>query len=395
MRTIKLQTTSLLLIIALVFTFTLAFPQDSYGASAKYTSSVVKVGKVSLTKITVGGSKLAWAESGSNKYGNAKSATKAKLANSTVPAKLLFYYSVVRDYGNTNATSLKIQNALTYLKSGKGAIKADALSSAKTMVANAKKINIPSYYNFKAYRYTTKVKVNGKKLTFLSYTVNPTKYEVGINWPSNLCKEAVDFYGGKGTILPVVTTVDAATTQLKKVSALILPGGESVYPELYGDPITYSFEYNLARDASDLCYLTAARKMDMPVLAICRGIEVLNVWNGGTIFQDVQLEAGASENHYKNHKINVLKNSLLADVMGSGSHKICSSHHQSVAKIGRDVKVNARSPEGIVEAINIKNMTFCLGIQFHPEKKSFIDSVESSDIFTRLIDEAKQYSKKK
>ena len=152
------------------------------------------------------------------------------------------------------------------------------------------------------------------------------------------------------------------------VDAVVLTGSETdIHPALYGqrrgphiqDPDRY-------RDERDLAILRSALRSDVPILGVCRGTQLLNILAGGDLVQ--HLDDGAIASHRDDfHVVETARESLVRRPLGAEA-AVCSSHHQAVGRLGRGVRVAARSPDGLVEALEVPGRRFALGVQWHPER---------------------------
>ncbi|HTM47363.1 MAG TPA: gamma-glutamyl-gamma-aminobutyrate hydrolase family protein [Bryobacteraceae bacterium] len=153
---------------------------------------------------------------------------------------------------------------------------------------------------------------------------------------------------------------------LEGLDGLLLTGGTDVNPARYGqEPHKSNDEPDDPRDRMETALLASALERDLPVLAICRGMQLFNVAHGGTLEQHV-------ENHRRPgvsgaHRIGVEPRTRLADAMGFGSHVVNSRHHQVVGRIGDSLRVSARSEEGYAEALERQDKRFAVAVQWHPE----------------------------
>jgi len=193
-------------------------------------------------------------------------------------------------------------------------------------------------------------------------------------------KQAVQHAGGEIRVIGPGTDVAEA---LQGAGGLLLTGGDDVAPVLYGET-KHPAVVDAApeRDEFEIALVKEARRRDLPVFAICRGAQVLNVAYGGTLFQDIPSQITGAGAHalampphtsfeYA-HDIWVDDDSLLAKLMverlnGSDSCAVNSRHHQSVKQIAPGLRVVATAPDGIIEAIEDPKARFCLGVQWHPE----------------------------
>ena len=193
-------------------------------------------------------------------------------------------------------------------------------------------------------------------------------------------RQAVLHVGGEVRILePSMSVTDA----LAGLDGLLLSGGGDVAPERYGETAHPSVtDVDLDRDRFELDLIAEARRRDLPIFAICRGIQVLNVACGGSLIQDLPTEVtGANDHNLKvpphqpfsrAHEVWIEKDSLLANLLrerlnDADSCDVNSRHHQSVKRVASGFKVSATAPDGVVEAIEDPAAAFCLGVQWHPE----------------------------
>jgi putative glutamine amidotransferase len=185
--------------------------------------------------------------------------------------------------------------------------------------------------------------------------------------------DAVLAAGGLPILLPHAR--DAAAAYLALLDGLVVSGGAfDVPPELYGEarrevcgalhPERTAFEQEL---------LEAALAAGLPVLGVCGGMQLLNVVRGGTLHQDLAADAGVrgheqpAPKDVPSHEAIVAPGTLLAELVGAGPLPVNSTHHQAVRDPGQGVLVSARAPDGVVEAIELPDLPFALGVQWHPE----------------------------
>jgi putative glutamine amidotransferase len=185
--------------------------------------------------------------------------------------------------------------------------------------------------------------------------------------------EAVLAAGGLPILLPHAPKTAAAYLGL--VDGVVLTGGDfDVPPELYGEarrpacgpakPERTAFEKDL---------LEAALAARVPLLGVCGGMQLLNVVRGGTLYQDLASDAGLAGHEQPapkdvpSHEAVVEAGTRLAALVGPGPLRVNSTHHQAVKDPGRGVVVSARAPDGVVEAIELPELPFALGVQWHPE----------------------------
>ncbi|MDQ7824049.1 MAG: gamma-glutamyl-gamma-aminobutyrate hydrolase family protein [Candidatus Eremiobacteraeota bacterium] len=185
-----------------------------------------------------------------------------------------------------------------------------------------------------------------------------------------------------------------------EVQGLLIPGGGDVDPSFYHEPSSGRHtEADLDFDRYELQVLGEAWKRDMPVLAICRGEQLLNVYCRGTLVQDLPRERGVigGVDHRdprtkweKHHTVAIKEGTLLRQILGSSVKIVNTAHHQAVKSLGEGLKVNAEAQDGVIEGIECPGRTFVLGVQFHPERLVDVDRLFRR-IFERFHDEAQKY----
>ena len=169
---------------------------------------------------------------------------------------------------------------------------------------------------------------------------------------------------------------ERAVQEALTCDGLLLPGGGDMDPKFYGqERILACGEPNLLRDTAEPPLLRAFLAADKPVLAICRGIQVMNVVLGGDLYQDIKPFAHVPHNDHwgKVHTVTVRRGTLLSRILGQDTVLVNSQHHQAVDHIAPGLTLAALSEDGIVEAIEKPDARFCLGVQWHPEWLSEMD----------------------
>ena len=186
-------------------------------------------------------------------------------------------------------------------------------------------------------------------------------------------------------IVPPLSSASAAVAIMDSVSGLVLTGGEDVDPARYGEKRHEKVRsINPARDATEAALIEEAKARGKPVLAICRGIQILNVALGGTLVQDIQSQCNTTIAHdedsprdARSHEISVEPGSLIAKAVGTEHLTVNSFHHQSVKRVASGMRVTARSPDGVIEGIESTEDWWVMAVQWHPEEMN--DSPEPWD----------------
>jgi putative glutamine amidotransferase len=179
--------------------------------------------------------------------------------------------------------------------------------------------------------------------------------------------KAVRKAGALPVLLPVVDPSDAAA-MLETVDALIVTGGGDVDPTNYGAaPEPMLGPTDLVRDAADLAITRAAVESNVPTLATCRGIQVLNVAMGGTLMQHIDEHMRTDMYNEDVHAVDIDPASRLATILGTEALGVNSMHHQVIDRLGPGVRAVAHNHDGHIEAIEIDTSPAVLGVQWHPE----------------------------
>ncbi len=204
--------------------------------------------------------------------------------------------------------------------------------------------------------------------------------------------DAVTDAGGVPVVLPTIDPGFAVDT-VSRLDGVVISGGNDIDPARYGAPIDGSVDLDPARDAWEFALTGAARALNMPLLGICRGAQVLNVASGGTMVQhiwDARTDHPAlwnAETRKLNtwmHEVEFLPDSRLASIYGKDRRIVNSLHHQALDRIGDGLRVVATAQDGTVEAIEATSGWDALGVQWHPERLDLSDERPLFEAFIRL-----------
>lgn len=202
--------------------------------------------------------------------------------------------------------------------------------------------------------------------------------------------ESVAAAGGLPMLLPPILRGELAATAasaIASIDGLILTGGSDVDPARYGaDPHEETDVPQAHRDDWEIALMQAALAVDLPLLAICRGVQLLNVARGGTLHQHLPEVLGEVTHRpvrgdYATVAVQVDAGSRLAAIVGDRSDVPCH-HHQAIDRLGAGVEVCARAEDGTVEAVELAGARFALGVQWHPEESGEVA------LFSALVDAA-------
>lgn len=173
-------------------------------------------------------------------------------------------------------------------------------------------------------------------------------------------------------LVPPLLDADRAGAVLDAVAGLVLTGGEDVHPSMYrATPHARLEATDQARDTIELALYRAARQRSLPVLAICRGIQLVNVAEGGTLYQDLPSEHPSTVNHANaagRHALRVESGTLLHRTVGDPA-SVNSRHHQAVKELAPGVRAVAWAEDGVIEGVELKDAGtgWLLAVQWHPE----------------------------
>ena len=196
--------------------------------------------------------------------------------------------------------------------------------------------------------------------------------------------------GGVPVLLPQLG-IEEAVVAARSIDGLIVSGGDDVHPGAYGaDDEGVSLETDLEADLGEIELLKQAVARAVPVLGICRGVQIVNVAFGGTLHQDM---LGDSDCHpprpevladvlAQRHDLEVAPDSRLARILGSGSRRVNSTHHQAVSELAPKFSPVAWAPDGVVEAIESEGPGYVVAVQCHPEK---LPPPQDQELFDDLV----------
>jgi putative glutamine amidotransferase len=214
--------------------------------------------------------------------------------------------------------------------------------------------------------------------------------------------EAIEAAGAAPVYIPLIPDREYLAALVEQLDGFMLSGSNSdLDPVYFGEePHPKLGSVTPERDETDLILLEIAerRAAPAPVLAICFGMQSLNVARGGTLVQDIESQVPNAIKHEQgqvynrpSHHVRIEADSLLAQLAGSETARVNSSHHQAVNRVGRDLRVIARAPDGVIEAVvDTRPDRFVLGVQWHPEIGWEQDKF-SQAIFKKFIEAAQKY----
>ena len=206
--------------------------------------------------------------------------------------------------------------------------------------------------------------------------------------------------GGTPIVLPNLTNKADIDCLVGSLDGLLVTGGGDIDPTRFNEePLLGLGEVTPDRDTFELALVPKVIKADKPVFGICRGIQVLAIATGGSMYQDIysqindrtllQHQQKAPRGH-ASHFVTVKDQTLLHQIVGSERMKVNSFHHQTVRDVGKGFKVTANSSDGIIEAIESTEHRFVLGVQWHPECLFEAEDATSKQLFEAFVKAASQ-----
>lgn len=221
--------------------------------------------------------------------------------------------------------------------------------------------------------------------------------DAGRQFVSHSYIQAMEDAGAVCVVIPCVEDDSWFPRYYNICDGFLFCGGDDISPRLFGeDLLTDKGRTDLHMDSFHLNFMKYVLSTSLPVLAICRGMQVLNIALGGTIYQDISLRNQVSQNHMQNsesrgdvcHRVACAKNSMLYHICGSFL-ETNSFHHQCIKTVGRGLTVSAVASDGVVEALEDSSRSFLAGLQWHPE--CMYESCPSMrELFSKFIDRARQ-----
>jgi putative glutamine amidotransferase len=205
--------------------------------------------------------------------------------------------------------------------------------------------------------------------------------------------DAVIDAGGIPLLIPTVESALVVKDYLEQADGILLPGSPTdIDPKLYGaEPHPSLGKLYPERDSTDFALMKYAEATNLPILGICFGVQSLNVFRGGSLVQDIPSVVSSALTHDESrHAVQLEAGSLLAGLAGpSGSGgaleiEVNSFHHQSIERPGRNLRIVAKAPDGVVEAVEDVTGRFVVGVQWHPER-GWQDSEFSRRLFSAFV----------
>lgn len=215
----------------------------------------------------------------------------------------------------------------------------------------------------------------------------PAEVELALNltYPA-----AIEHAGGVPVIIPPLLP-DAISSLLTGLDGLLLTGGPDLHPSLYGaEPHERLGPTEQEIDVFELALIDAAQREGLPVLCICRGMQLLNVARGGTLVQDLPTQRPGDVVHRQKvpgriatHHVSLRRDSEVAALLGRDEIEVNSFHHQAIDRLGRDLRVVGEAADGVIEAVEATDGQFIVGVQWHAE--SLVETPEQRTLLGAFI----------
>lgn len=241
-----------------------------------------------------------------------------------------------------------------------------------------------------------------------SFPIYKRRPIIGItgNYDAGKCTLLEGYYrsvleaGGTPLIIPAFDDTDAMVSILDRIDALILSGGGDINPLYLGEEPTPELgSINPQRDAQELLLIRLAANRQIPILGICRGIQVMMAALGGKLYQDIYKEASATlkhsqdtQRHVATHHVRIEPTSLLAKIFNTTTLPVNSFHHQAVKEVAPGFSVAALSPDHLIEAVESTEYKSMIGVQWHPECMILGNDCSMLPLFSWLVSEAKSFA---
>ncbi len=203
--------------------------------------------------------------------------------------------------------------------------------------------------------------------------------------------EAVDGAGGLPVVIPVLeAVVTEPELALEGFDGLLLTGGRDIDPSSYGEESHPATEDgDPLRDRVELAICAAALAREMPLLGVCRGMQLLNVALGGGVDQhldDPERIHRADPGSFVDHPVETVAGTRVAEILGEDPAPVRSHHHQGLDPVAGDLVVSARSPDGMVEAVEAPDRAFCIAVLWHPEENL---AAGGAELYGALVEAAR------
>lgn len=235
------------------------------------------------------------------------------------------------------------------------------------------------------------LKASQRPLIGISTNIGPKRIAVNTAYV-----QSVILCGGIPYMIPVTDKVEVLRQIVSRLDGIVFTGGEDIQPHYYGDgPHEKLEEVNPARDTFELTLMKMATDRNIPILGICRGLQLMNIAFGGTLYQDLPTQHPSTINHRQEepgtaptHTAAIVKGSKLAEIIKQKELSVNTFHHQAIKQLAPGFKAVAWSPDSVIEAIEAYPVRPIMGVQFHPEIFTTAGDTTMCKLFKLLINKA-------
>lgn len=274
-----------------------------------------------------------------------------------------------------------------------------ALTAFFSLTASAQRQQKPEIYS-------PKLKALYQEVDKGSVLNNEKKPLIGVsvsNTMKGTCTRSIELAGGIPVIIPESPDPVLMEKTVSMLDGLMMSGGEDIHPLYYGEEVKEKCGgINEKRDLYELTLLKKAMDRNIPVLGVCRGLQLINVAMGGSLYQDIPSEKETNINHgqYENslvpaHDVTLIEGSEVYKIYGQNRLGVNSRHHQGIKKVAPGLKITAWSTDSIPEAIEAYPVKSVMAVQWHPELNCAAGDAPSLKFFSAFVEKAKLFAKAK
>lgn len=216
--------------------------------------------------------------------------------------------------------------------------------------------------------------------------------------------DAVRKAGAVPVLIPVATSPEATKEVFDRLDGVLFAGGNDLGPAIYDQEVTHSVDVDSPRDTHEVTLMRLTLAERKPLLAICRGMQLLNIIRGGSLYQDILKEVPGAKNHDGLlhdlsdpliHDLSINPDTYLAKILGTTEIRSNSFHHQAVKDVGTGLVVSARTSDGIIEGLEDMSNSFVLGVQLHPESLAGNADPRWANLFDKFVEATSEFAKER
>lgn len=198
--------------------------------------------------------------------------------------------------------------------------------------------------------------------------------------------KAVEEAGGIPLIIPILGKRENIASIARIAQGFIFSGGDDIHPRYYGEKPLLNLELSPdERTDFEIALFKEVTGLQKPILGICLGTQLINVALGGSLYQDIPAQVHTAINHRSTHNVTISEGTLLHRIL-AGTIQVMSAHHQSIKILGKGLTASAFSSDGVIEAIEMTDYPFLVGVQWHPEREP--DNAQTRRLFKAFVEAA-------